>query len=91
MRERADGRETLRAGPPLRVGGVTLLPIERVVVRPHRAAQGGWVTAALEPYALVVRDAGGVRVVEIDGAATSLEQLGERVSGLDAWLAAGDR
>ncbi len=79
--------ETLRAGRPLRVGDVTLLAIERAVVRSGRGALGMWVTAALEPYALVVRDAGGVRAVGVDGAAVSLEQLRGRIPGLDDRLA----
>ncbi len=84
MPEHAGRIETVRAGMPVRVGDVTLLPIERVVVRSARAAHGVWVSAAVEPYALVVRDAGGVRVVEIDGTVISLEQLRERIPELDA-------
>ncbi len=81
------GIETLRAGRPLRVGDVTLLAIERAVLRSGRGALGMWVTAALEPYALVVRDAGGVRVLEIGGAAVPLEQLRGRIPELDDRLA----
>lgn len=87
MPERARPIETVRAGIPLRVGGVTLLTIERVVVRSSRMARGAWVTAAVEPQAVVVRDAAGVRLVALDGAASSLEQLRERIPGLDALLA----
>ena len=90
MPERARRIETLRAGPPLRVGEVTLLPVERVVVRSRPDARGGWVMAAVEPYALVVRDGRGLRVVELEGVAVSLEQLRERVPGLDASLGASD-
>ena len=87
MPERARRIETVRAGIPLRVGGVTLLTIERVVVRSSRMARGAWVTAAVEPQAVVVRDAAGVRLVALDGVAISLEQLRERIPGLDALLA----
>ena len=87
MPERGDRRETVRAGSPLRVGDATLVPIERVVLRSRRAARGGWVAAAVEPCALVVRSEGRVRVLSIDGDAISLERLRERIPGLDSLLA----
>ena len=86
MPERAARVETLRAGKPLRVGDVTLWPIERVVVRSHPAARGGWVIASVEPYALVVRDGRRLRVLELAGVSVSLAQLRERIPGLDASL-----
>jgi hypothetical protein len=85
--ERASHTETVRAGVPLRVGPVTLLPIERVVVHADKGALGAWFTAAKEPYALVVRDAGGVRALDVCATAVSLEALRERLPGLDAVLA----
>lgn len=88
MPERASRTATVRAGAPLRVGSTTLLPIERVVVHSGVGALGAWFTAAKEPYALVVRDAGGIRALDIGAAAGSLEALREEVPGLDAVLAA---
>jgi hypothetical protein len=79
--------EPLRAGAPFRVGSVTFLPIERVVVRSEAGALGAWFTAAKEPYALVVRDARGTRTLGVCAATTSLEALREEVPGLDAVLA----
>jgi hypothetical protein len=87
MSERRSQTETVRAGTPLRVGPVTLLPIERVVVHSVMGALGAWFTAAKEPYALVVRDAGGVRALDIGATVVSLEALREEVPGLDAVLA----
>jgi hypothetical protein len=89
MPERASRTETIRAGTPLRVGRVTLLPIERVVVRWHVWALGACFGAAKEPYALVVRDDGGIRAVDAGAREVSLEALRERVPGLDAVLAQG--
>ncbi len=66
---------------------MTLLPIERVVVHSGMGALGAWFTAAKEPYALVVRDAGGIRVVDIGATVLSLEALREGIPGLDAVLA----
>jgi uncharacterized spore protein YtfJ len=87
MPERTSRIETVRAAMPLRVGPSTLLPIERVVVHSGRGARGAWAHATVEPYALVVRDAGGIRVIDIGATAVSLEDLRERIPGLDALLA----
>lgn len=86
MPERTSHTETVRAGTPLRVGSVTLLPIERVVVHSGMGALGAWFTAAKEPYALVVRDAGGIRILGIGATVVSLEALREGIPGLDAVL-----
>jgi hypothetical protein len=87
MPERTSHTETVRAGTPLRLESVTLLPIERVVVHSGMGALGAWFTAAKEPYALVVRDAGGLRALDIGATVVSLEALRELVPGLDAVLA----
>ena len=80
--------EAMRAGTPLRVGSVTLLPVERVVVLAGTGASAAWFTASKEPYALVVRDEGGVHVVGLGAEAVSLEALREKVPGLDDGLGA---
>jgi len=87
MPERASHTETLRAGAPIRVGSVTLLPIERIAVHADGSALRIWSYAAKEPYALVVRDAGGVWAVDAHASAISLAELSKRVPGLDALLA----
>jgi hypothetical protein len=51
------------------------------------ATTGAWFSVAKQPYALVVRDANGIRTLNIDAAAVSLEQLREQIPGLDALLA----
>jgi len=66
---------------------VTLLPIERVVVHSDMGALGAWFTAAKEPYALIVRDAGGIWALDTGAMAVSLEALREGIPGLDAVLA----
>jgi hypothetical protein len=81
--------EVLRAAAPLALGRLTLLPSERVVQSSHRGDAGGGFSASKEPYALVVRDAAGLRVVGTGTAPVSLEALRERVVGLDAALAKG--
>ena len=88
MPERTTHTEAVCVGTPVMVGSVTLLPIERVVLHSNLAGGHAWFSAAKEPYALVVRDAGGVRAIDTDAAAVSLEALREKVPGLGAVLAA---
>ena len=87
MPERTSRTETVRAGAPIHVGPVTLLPIERVVVHSVADARRVWVTAAKEPAALVVRDATGTWAIGADAMPVSLQELRERVPGLDGLLA----
>jgi hypothetical protein len=86
MSEKSTFTETLRAGSPVHVGGVTLVPIEHVVLRSVMGIFGAWFSVAKQPYALIVRDAAGLRTVDID-VAISLEELRERIPELDALLA----
>jgi hypothetical protein len=88
MAEPVHRAESVRAGAPLRAGAVTLLPVERTVVHAVRVARGAWLSATREPYALVVREAGGLRVVAAGPAPVSLEELRERIPGLEALLPA---
>lgn len=79
---------TFRAGAPLAVGPAILLPIERVVLSAELSAGLAWVTALKEPVALIVRDAGGIRALDIGAGPLSLDTLREKLPGLDAVLAA---
>lgn len=87
MPERNTRIETLQAGTTFTVGSVTVLPIERIVRHANRGNARVWFAVAKEPYALVVRDAGGMRAVDTNASAVSLEQLREKIPGLDAVLA----
>lgn len=78
---------TLRAGAALRLGPVTLVPVERLALRWSRGGPGGWCLAGLAPVALVVRDAAGLRALAIDDRPVSLEALRREVPGLDLALA----
>lgn len=80
--------EAVRAGTPLRVGSVTLLAVERVVVLAGAGASAAWFIASKEPHALVVRDDGGVRVIGLGAVTVSLEALREAIPGLDDGLRA---
>ena len=86
MSEKSTFTETLRAGTPVHVGGVTLIPIEHVVLRSEMGIVGAWFSVAKQPYALIVRDGAGIRTVDIN-VAISLGELRERIPELDALLA----
>lgn len=86
MPERTSRTETVRPGRPIRVGSVVLLPIERVVLHADRGARRLWVSAAKEPAAIVVRDAGGTWAVGAGANAISLDELRERIPELDALM-----
>lgn len=86
MPKRSTCSQALRAGLPVTIGPVTLLPIERVVLSADRGNSGIWFSAAKELYALIVRDAEGVRVVASDATTVSLDALREKVPELDAAL-----
>jgi hypothetical protein len=80
--------ETFRAGAPVTLGPVGLLPIERVVLSAGLCAGLAWVAALKQPVALIVRDAGGIRALGIGDGPVALDALREKVPGLDAALAA---
>jgi hypothetical protein len=87
MPERNHRTETLRAGVPLAIGGVTLLPIERVVMHADHGNIGAWFSAAKEPYAIVVRDADGICAFDANATRVSIEQLRDTIPDLDTVLA----
>jgi hypothetical protein len=86
MLERSTHTEVVRPGTPVARGTVILLPIERVVLHTVRGNTRVWFSAVKEPYALVVRDAGGIWAINTDAVAVSLERLCQRVPGLDTVL-----
>jgi len=88
MPERPSRTETWRAGSLLKVGPMALLPIERVVINVNRGKARAWFTVAKEPFALVVRDSGGVRAVATTASAVSLDELRQRIPELETLLTA---
>ena len=90
MADRGTSAETLKVGHPLTVAAVTLLPVERTVVRAGGQDARAWMFVAKDLYALVLHDAGGTRAVDADAAAIPLEQLVGKIPGLGAALSAID-
>jgi len=79
--------EALRAGKPLMFGDVTLVPVARAAIRSDSGEGGYWLSAFKEPYAVIVRDAGGVRAFAVDSSEIALDALIEEVPNLGAILA----
>lgn len=67
--------ESLRAARPLKVGNVTLVPIERIGIRSDIDDAGCWISAVKEVAAVVVRDSGGVRALAMDSSEIALDGL----------------
>lgn len=78
--------QTLRAVSPLRIGDVTLVLVERTDFRTGLGGAGCWTNAYKEPYAVVVRDADGLRALAADSSEIPLDALMEKVPGLEAIL-----
>lgn len=76
----------LRAGSPLRVGAVTLVPVERVSIRSDQGDAGHWVSASKEVFAVVVCDADGVRVLAANSSEIALDALIDETPKLGAIL-----
>jgi hypothetical protein len=68
-----------------------MIRLSRIDRRPENQA-----LAAMEPHALIVRDAHGIRAFATGTARVSLERLRQKIGNLDAlpasiWGASGDR
>jgi len=71
-----------RAAPPLRVGDVTLVPVERAEILSGSGDAGCWMSAFKEPVAVVVCDANGVRAFATDSSELALDALIEETPNL---------
>ena len=74
--------KSLRAGTPVKVHDLELIPIEMTYLDSHQIADGVFACAAKEPAAVVIRSRTGDRAIDLDGRDVSLEELLRVVSGL---------
>lgn len=79
--------DTLSAGQPVTLGGLTLLPIERTRVLAQISHGRPWVAASKQVHVLILRDAAGLRAFDADARPLPLAQLRQQLPDLDAWLA----
>jgi len=77
----------LRAAGPVRVGDVTLVPVERTEILSSTGDAGLWMRAVREPVAIVVCDAGGLRALAMDSSELALDTLIGKTPNLGEVLA----
>lgn len=76
----------LRAGTPLVVAGVTLIPVERLRLVANARRQACWFQATKEAFALVICDAHRTYALDAGGHPLSIDHLFELVPKLQAKL-----
>ncbi len=76
----------LRAGTPVTVSDVTIIPIEKTLSRSFTTKQGFWMYSSKNPVALVFCGPRGSKAVDIAGRDLRLEELVHKVPGLEAIL-----
>jgi len=76
----------LVAGPPMRVGAWTLVPVSRVWLHADTDPRQPWAAGGREPVAVVVRDGRETRALDVGGAEMTLETLLAEADGLAAAL-----
>lgn len=72
----------LQADTPLVVGDATLIIIARLSIDADSTDHACWLHAGKEPYALVIRDARGLRALDMAGRRLAIEELIEDVPAL---------
>lgn len=83
------GRETLtelRAGAPLRVRGLTVVPIERLRVTVGSQGRRVFATVSMEAAGVVIRRPDGAEAFDPAGHRLDLEDLAHRAAGLRKYL-----
>ena len=79
--------EKLRASQIHADDAMKIIAIESVHCRPQKFGGLYHLSAGIEPAAVVVCEAGDIRVIGLAAAKVSLEELKQRVEGLSAMLA----
>lgn len=77
----------LRAGAPITVAGITLIPIERVRIDSGALSRAWWLSAAKEAVAVVLCGPEGPRAVDVEGRGRPVDELLAEVPGLESLLA----
>lgn len=72
----------LQADPPITVAGITLIPIAKVRIESERRTHACRFGVVKEAVAVVICEAGSVRVVDVEAQERSLDELIAQVPGL---------
>jgi hypothetical protein len=79
--------DELRAGIPMVMGEVTLVPIERCIIQSDTGDMGCWLSGLKEPFAIIVCDTTGVRAFNTKSKKISVKSLIQKIPDLGALLA----
>jgi hypothetical protein len=74
----------LLAGAPIAVGDATFLVVARLVIEADSSDHACWIYANKAPYALVIRDAQGLRALDMAGRWLSLAELAKDLPDLES-------
>lgn len=77
----------LRAGAPIAIAGVTLIPIERVRIWFEQQPDAYWLGAMKEALAVVVCNRTGARVVDMEARELPIDEFITQIPGLESLLA----
>ncbi|MEZ5352287.1 MAG: hypothetical protein R2762_06585 [Bryobacteraceae bacterium] len=77
----------LRAAPPIAASGLTIVPIEEVILDGHVAGNGFSAYAHKEPVAVVIVSGLEIRAFSVSGAEVDQARLAAAVPGLEQLLA----
>jgi hypothetical protein len=77
----------LRAGAPITVAGITLIPIERVRVSSEKQRTAYWLNAKKEAVAVVICDLEGPRAVDVEARERPIDEFIRDIPELEFLLA----
>jgi len=76
----------LRAGTPISVAGITLIPIERLWMHAEKQPHAVWLSASKAAVAVVICDPQGPRAVDVHAHEQSVEALVTEIPALATLL-----
>jgi hypothetical protein len=76
----------LRAGDPVTVAGVTLIPIERLRISAEKQPYAYWLDATKDVYALVICDHQGPRAVDVEAKERPVDEFITEIPELETLL-----
>ncbi len=76
----------LRAGVPITVGEITIIPIERVWINSEKQPYAYWFNATKEAFAVVICELEGPRALDVEAHELPIDELKLKVPELESLL-----
>lgn len=76
----------LRAGAPITVAGITLIPIERVRINSGKQWYAYWLNATKEAVAVVICEREGPRIIDVEARERPIDEFITEVPELESLL-----